>query len=335
MTSTQQLPGVPGGIGLDVDGYAEFLAKNYLGEYIRAGGGAVRLVVTGDDEVAARWHRRLAAISDGEGYYCVSIDAASTRVHLLHEVFVAMSRQIDWLVPAGAVVQAVYREIGFPADDGAIELSAVATRHEIDAHELRRSVRRGLEASILGDIALAYEFRIAMLRLCQSLTGGGDVDTDERSLVLAWLRGETVPLARLRALRIPTRIGRHNARAMILSTASWLARSRGRGLVLDLDFARIAVARRPPVEAREGFYYSKAAVLDAYETLRQLIDATDNLRCALVAVAIPPELVTDDTRGLPSYSALHLRVADEVRDRRRANPFAALVRLEARMEAVR
>ncbi len=128
MTSTQQLPGVPGGIGLDVDGYAEFLAKNYLGEYIRAGGGAVRLVVTGDDEVAARWHRRLAAISDGEGYYCVSIDAASTRVHLLHEVFLAMPRQIDWLAPAGAVVQAVYRETGFPADDGAIELSALGRR---------------------------------------------------------------------------------------------------------------------------------------------------------------------------------------------------------------
>jgi hypothetical protein len=39
-------------------------------------------------------------------------------------------------------------------------------------------------------------------------------------------------------------------------------------------------------------------------------------------------------RGLPAYSALHLRVADEVRDRRRPNPYAGLVRLEARLEAV-
>jgi hypothetical protein len=43
--------------------------------------------------------------------------------------------------------------------------------------------------------------------------------------------------------------------------------------------------------------------------------------------------VADDARGLPAYSALHLRIIDEVRDRRRANPFAALVRLETRMEA--
>ena len=38
--------------------------------------------------------------------------------------------------------------------------------------------------------------------------------------------------------------------------------------------------------------------------------------------------------GLPAYSALHLRVIDEIRDRRRANPFAALVRLETRLEAI-
>lgn len=54
----------------------------------------------------------------------------------------------------------------------------------------------------------------------------------------------------------------------------------------------------------------------------------------LVLAVLPPELVTDEARGLPSYTALQLRVADEVRDRRRPNPFAALVRLEVRLEAV-
>ena len=80
-------------------------------------------------------------------------------------------------------------------------------------------------------------------------------------------------------------------------------------------------------------YYSKAAVLDAFEVLRQLIDSTDDLRGVLVLAVVPPELLTDPNRGL-SYTALQLRVADEVRDRRRANPFAALVRLEVRLEAV-
>src|SRR6266540_40167 len=77
------------------------------------------------------------------------------------------------------------------------------------------------------------------------------------------------------------------------------------------------------------------AVLDAYEVVRQLIDATDNLSSVLMAVVVPPELVTDEVRGLPAYSALQLRVADEVRDRRRTNPYAALVRLDVRLEAIR
>jgi hypothetical protein len=55
----------------------------------------------------------------------------------------------------------------------------------------------------------------------------------------------------------------------------------------------------------------------------------------LVIAVVPPELVSDEKRGLPAYAALQLRVADEVRDRRRTNPFASLVRLDVRLEAVR
>jgi len=54
-----------------------------------------------------------------------------------------------------------------------------------------------------------------------------------------------------------------------------------------------------------------------------------------VAVLLPPDLIADEVRGLPAYTALQLRVADEVRDRRRPNPYAALVRLGVRTEAVR
>ena len=101
-----------------------------------------------------------------------------------------------------------------------------------------------------------------------------------------------------------------------------------------LDLERLAEARRPPLAERHGVYYTKPAVLDAYEVLRQMIDQTDQLRSTLVLAELPPALVLDEVRGLPAYAALELRVADEVRDRRRANPFASLVRLETRLEAV-
>ena len=69
--------------------------------------------------------------------------------------------------------------------------------------------------------------------------------------------------------------------------------------------------------------------------MNERFDATDDLAGILVVAVVPPDLVSDEKRGLPSYAALQLRVADEVRDRRRTNPFASLVRLDVRLEAVR
>lgn len=327
--------GLPlGGVGLTAEAYAEFVAKEYLGDYVRAGGGAVRFVVTGSDEVTRRWHALLGEAAAAEGYLHVAVDAADTRVHLVDQVYAAVARQVDWMALAARQVRLAWEAVGLPADDAA-DVAAVARSHGVDAREAARSVRRHLESVLLHDPAFAREFRLAALRLCQAVLGTGDVTEEERAAVLAWLRLEPVGLRPLRSASLHARITRATARSMLLSTARWQAQVGSGGFVLDLDLGRLAESRRPPVEQRTGVYYSKAAVLDAYEVLRQLVDATDDLRSTFVAVALPPELVTDEARGLPSYSALHLRVVDEVRDRRRPNPYAALVRLETRLEALR
>lgn len=334
--SEMQGSGLPlGGTGLTVSSYAEFIAREYLGDYVRRGGAAVRFVVTGSDEVTARWHQQLAAAAAAEGYLYIDVDAGEVRVHLIEQLYAAIAGQLDWTDLARRHVTEAWDELGLPARDGPGELTVavVADRHDIDPREAARSIRRQLETTLLRDPSLAREFRLAVLRLCQAELGTGQVIDAERDAVLAWLRAAPVALRDLRSASLYTRIGRHNARSMLVSLTAWQARVAGTGLVLDLDLARLAVSRRPPIEERTGFYYSKAAVLDAYEVLRQLIDATDTLHGVFVAVTLPPPLVSDETRGLPAYSALHLRVVDEVRDRRRANPFAALVRLQTRLEA--
>jgi P-loop Domain of unknown function (DUF2791) len=333
-----ELPG--GGGNHKVDDYLNFAAEEYLRAYIARGGTAVKLVVTGDRDVARHFAIGLAelAVPIADGFLHVSVDAAGTRVHLMDQLFCAIARQVDWMTLAGRVLRDAYRQAGFPAagpGDAELTVAAVAAYHEVDATELYRSMRRALESAVLADHSLAHEFRVAMLRLCQALLAHGDVGEADRAAVLGWLHGEKVPAAQLRAVLLHTKIARHNARSMLMSLTRWVRRAGLAGVVLQLDLERIAVSRRPPAEEREGLYYSKAAALDAYELLRQLIDATDELAGLFVAVLLPPELVTDESRGLPAYSALQLRVADEVRDRNRANPYAALVRLDVRLEAVR
>ena len=117
-----------------------------------------------------------------------------------------------------------------------------------------------------------------------------------------------------------------NARHFFESALSWICLAEWPGLVLVIDIRRVTVARNP---RDGGLYYTKSAVLDTYEVLRQYIDGTDRLVNCLIVVVADPEFLDDDPtgRGMGAYEALKFRVFDEIRDRELANPMAALVRL--------
>jgi hypothetical protein len=326
---------VLGGGLLKVDDYADFLAHEYLHGYLPSGGAAVKVAVVGDTGAADRFATAVAAAAASNRCVHVSLSAEETKLHMVDQLFFAVARQVDWDDLAAASVRTAYADCAFPApSEIGLAVNDVAQHYDVDSKELYRSVRRTLEGRLLGDTELASELRRAMFRLAQAQLGSRDVDRSEHDAVIDWLRGDLRAIAQVRPALIYRRIGRHNARSLLASLARLLLAAGYGGLVLHLDYGRLAETRRPPVEERTGIYYSKAATLDAYEVLRQLIDATDDLRGVLVIAVVRPEIMTDEGRGLPAYAALQLRVADEVRDVRRANPYAALVRLEVRLEAV-
>jgi hypothetical protein len=326
--------GVLGGAVLGVDDYVAFLGAEYLESYLPLGGGSVKVAVAGDADVADRFADALQVVADQERCHMVSVSAETTRMHMVDQVFFAVAREIDWKQIATAVVTAAYDAIALPASSGRLTVAEVAMDNDVNPRELYRSVRRQLERTVLTDNRLPVELRRALLRLAQAELGSGDVDHSEARVVLDWLTGAPVTLRDLRGAMIYARIARHNAKAMLSSLGHLLQLTGSSGLVVHLDLARLAESRRPALPERTGIYYSKMAVLDTYELVRQLIDGVVDLVGILVVVVVPPELVSDERRGLPSYTALQMRVSDEVRDRRRANPFASLVRLDVRLEAV-
>jgi hypothetical protein len=139
-----------------------------------------------------------------------------------------------------------------------------------------------------------------------------------------WLTGELRAISRLREMQIFQKVGRHNARHLFLSLTHWLNVVGLNGLILCLDISRYMVSRRPKYPD-DGLYYGTPAMLDAYEVLRQFIDATDNLENCVILVIAPPEFLQDERRGIDRYPALKMRIWDEVRDRQRDNPYAPLV----------
>jgi hypothetical protein len=318
---------------MDVDEYLKHLHGEYLTSYLAAGGSSVKFVATDSDVVTSYFSKQLAASASDSGFLHCRLDAAQTRAQLLDELFFAVSQQIDWLGLCARYVRWAYASLDIPADETLPLVQAAQVRHvakanDLDPRELYRTVRRFLERRLLGERSLLHQFRIAMLRLCQSLLNWTETDLDEREIVLRWLHGHSVPAAQMRSVDLYSRIARHHARYVFVSFTRWVHMVGLPGLVVELDLTRLGIGRRPPVSARRGFYYTKAAVLDTFEILRQFVDAVDDLQSSLLAVTMPVRMVSDPARGLPAYHALYLRVAEEVYDQERANPFGSLVRVK-------
>ena len=116
--------------------YAEFVAKEYLADYVRGGGAAVRFVVAGSDDVARRWHQHLAAAAADEGYLHVAVDAADVRVHMIDQLYAAVARQVDWSELARGQVRGAGRSSGLPApESGELSVAPVAEHHDVDQRE--------------------------------------------------------------------------------------------------------------------------------------------------------------------------------------------------------
>ncbi len=311
--------------------HARFLDREYLCAYIAGGGAAVKFVVAADEPTATAFGDDLRERAEGASYVTARVDAVVTRIHAIDDVLFAVARQIDWDGIAATAVRRAYGAASHPVPEGSndVTIESVARYHDVDAGELTRDVNRQLQLLIAHDYAMAHEFRIAMLRLAQAQLRSGQVTEAEHAAVLAWLRGELRQISLLRSTMIFRRIGRHNARQILFSLAHWLATNGHAGLVLELDIRRLGFARRPKPEERSGIYYTKAALLDAYEMLRQLIDNTDELSHCCIVVLAAPEFLTDQARGVGAYQALKLRIFDEVRDRNRDNPYSSLVRVGA------
>ena len=311
--------------------FVSFLEGEYLRGYVDGGGAAVKFVVPDDDLAAESFLERFAAAAGDAGYATAYVDSAETRLHLFEQVFFEVARHIDWDALAFTATRKAVSAAGYPAGPGGpVTLNELAAHHRVDPRELKRDVDRQLQHQVQHDYAMVAEFRIAMLRLCQAQLRSGQVVDAEHAAVLDWLRGELRQMSVLKSALIFRRIGRHNARHLLFSLAHWLAVNDRAGLAVVFDIRRLGFARRPAPEERRGHYYTKAALLDAYEVLRQLVDNTDEMANCFVAVVGSPSLLSDTSRGLDAYQALKLRVFDEVRDTRRDNPLSSLIRVVAR-----
>jgi len=316
---------------MNPDDWLEVIRKEYLQDFIRGGGAAVKFIVPTEEIDQGKLQQKIGDLAESERYSPVVVDAAKTRVHMIDHLFHEIARQIDWDDLVFSFVSRIISENGYqiPSQHDEFTLRKIAELNGRDERFLRPELNALLEKTLFHDYQMCQEFRIAMIRLCQAQLDPGGVTLVPGDVIKAWLHGELRRISEIKPALIFQKVARHNARHMLSSLSYWLHLVGKSGLVIVLDISRCLVQPpRPRDPDDDSRYYTKATTLDAYEVLRQFIDTTDELEfCFVVVITQSPFLHPDERRGVWCYDALKLRIWDEVHDKHRANPLSSLIRL--------
>jgi hypothetical protein len=303
----------------------ELIDKEYLSDFIVQGGAAVKFVIA-DDAGKAKLATAFAEQAAKHDLVFADLSSAEVKLHMMQDVFFAVSRRIDWETDAQRFVEGMFerQKYRWPTPGEPIALKEIADANQVDATILRREFNKWLTNDLMNDTSMAQDFRIALMQLCLNRFVPAGHEGDTVAPIRQWLRGELKVLSPLKSASIYSRITRHNARAMLRSLCRWLRLAGHSGLFLTIDIHQITQT------TPDGIRYAPGAVMDAYEVLRQLVDDADLFAGLFLVVVADDAFIGDDhKRSVGSYAALKMRIWDDVRARARDNPLAPMVILEA------
>jgi hypothetical protein len=307
---------------LPTERWLRVIEPEYFADYLPAGGAAVKFVIA-DDAAIVRLRHATEALAQRHSMLPVHISAGDVRLHMLQDVFFAVARVLPWDTLLQRYIEQLFTRNGYtwPHPGSDLTMPELADEFGIAATLLGRNRDQWLSRDLWDDANLAQDFRSAMLRLCI-----GRLEPEAGALdspVLQWLRGEKIGLPQLRQYDIAARIGRTNARAMLISLCHFVRKAGTRGLLLTLD---LRPALRVAIAGEGGVRYSHAAVMDLYEVLREIIDDIEHLPgLFLLGLADQTLVAGDRRRTLDTYKALEMRIWPDVRPGDRQNPLAPLV----------
>ncbi|MBN8892594.1 MAG: hypothetical protein BGP12_04265 [Rhodospirillales bacterium 70-18] len=308
-----------------VEPWLDLIEREYLASFIREGGGAVRFVVAEAN--------RLEAVADGlgaragrHGLATIRVDSAMLKLQHVQTLFFAMSQAIDWDTLMQARLERLLTECGYrwPEPGRRMDLAALSEALGVLPHLLRGQLSQEMTRAVWRAPQMAQDFRYAMIALLEARLAGEDNPLE--APVLEWLRGTLRRVGQVRGANIGAKVTRHSARAMLISLCHWVRACGGHGMLVLLDIRQLLRDRRAVVE---GVVYTPAAVMDCYEVLRQTIDDAERFEGVFFAVlADPPLLDEESRRALGQYTALKMRLWDDVRPQGRDNMLAPLVVLQ-------
>ncbi|HLK65968.1 MAG TPA: BREX system ATP-binding domain-containing protein [Bryobacteraceae bacterium] len=308
--------------------WIRLIEQEYLAGYVRDGGSAVKFAVPQDENLRNELFRGLDEVGRLGGYLVAGINAADTKVHMIDEIFFRVAQQVPWRELSLKMLVSLAAESGYSwVREGEGPLyRRLAEANGVDPQMLLLDLKKAIWSKVVQRPSLSNDFRTAMNHLCLAELLGGQEGATTTATLLDWMMGRNRAVGAVKPYLIFRKINRATARYYFESMAHWVRLAGYAGMLIVIDMQRVMLAQNP---RDESIFYGKSAVMDAYEVLREFIDRADRLEGCLITVVPETTFLEEHTRGLLSYTALHHRVFDEVRDRSLVNPMAALARIAA------
>lgn len=300
---------------LSADDWLSTLEREYLADYVRSAGSAVKVVAAGGDapdHVAARVRR----MASDAGCFTAHLDPGRLTeggkrpdLHRIDRFFFAVTREVDWKAWAAMQARQYLESSGIHLAEGRAlgDLEQIALDNGRDPQDLLAQYQRELATPQVRDPRLSIEFRTAVTALGRALLIPDAVTPTTEEVLLGWFEGRSLPGAAsaLKKVQIYERINLSNARPMFASFCRWLPRTGHAGLVVTLDFRPYEYKRVAKGKRQE-------------EQLRLLRDAiargatSDELaRIAAEGAAPEPEAVYSDAAYMQMLQMIR-RFIDEI-----------------------
>jgi hypothetical protein len=309
---------------VDPGGQIGFWRREYLEDFLRAGGAAVKWLTgragAGKTQCLCRVREEARTL----GYLTAEVSARRVAIGRIDELYRALMAQLPLREVGRDLALAAARRAGaegFAADGGQdLEDALVASGRPREAavQEVRTACDfLFAEPNIAPPMAVALRLlALGCLRPAEAAEGAASAER--------FLRGERIMAAERHAVGITMRLDRYSAREMLRSFLYALRLSGIPGLVVTLDDLEQLLEK----ERREdAVHYTKMRRDDTYEAIRELIDEGGTLPGLFLVIAGRPEALRDERFGVESYAALAMRVAREVRSTR-INPYDDLIDLD-------
>ncbi|MCL2152798.1 MAG: DUF2791 family P-loop domain-containing protein [Oscillospiraceae bacterium] len=303
----------------------DFWKVIYLENYVKKGGSRVQFVTGKAGSGKSQLLRHFLEIADN--YLTVSLSLKSMNHFSFLSLYTEIVNRIDILSCLQRCSERVVRALDFAPDEIGSNFLEFLKSKKLDDPITKREVRIQLGATFRDNPCINYNFALACTLLTGDILGYPVLEKPAKEAILSWLLClENHKLPTLRNLGLsPSNISLHDARHMMQSLVEIIRMAGYDGLVVAIDDLEHLLSR----DSLEEIRYTRIKREDAYESIRELIDKTTEMRHVMFLFAFENMLINDDWYGIKSYQALWFRVQNEILDDK-VNPFSNLVCLDNR-----